>query len=219
MNENSTTNGIIRGGLAATGGAAFAASHDEWIQIFGAIVTLLSIVWSVIEKRRAAKLPPASGAGLLALGLGALTLAGCHTPGSPTEMQAFVNTLAHRSAYVGCGIDLAENPGHRAAYGAAVVALQSLVDRENYDPAEFIRVLDALPGKPIGDTGAIVIEGGVLLWSATSGTWIDVDSAPFVKAALTGVLRGLQEAMARPTGTATRALAPALPTPCVVPKH
>lgn len=58
MNQNSPTNGIIRGVSAAMGGSMITASSDEWVQIFGAVVTLLSIVWSVIEKRRAANTAP-----------------------------------------------------------------------------------------------------------------------------------------------------------------
>jgi hypothetical protein len=58
MNQNSSTNGIIRGLTAAGGGAMAATSHDEWVQLFGALVTFLSIAWSVIEKHRAEKTPP-----------------------------------------------------------------------------------------------------------------------------------------------------------------
>lgn len=55
MNQNSSTNGVVRGLAAAVGGATAYSAHDEWIQAFGAFVTLLSIVWSIVEKTRAAK--------------------------------------------------------------------------------------------------------------------------------------------------------------------
>jgi hypothetical protein len=93
--SGSTTNGVIRGLAAAGGGAAAVGSHDDVIQILGALVTLSSIVWSVLEKRRArqawvesgpqgpitAPPPPAPPRTLpfpaLLLGVGLLSLTGC----------------------------------------------------------------------------------------------------------------------------------------------
>ena len=49
---NSTTNGIVRGIGAAAGGGMVVGSNDELIQLVGALVTVLSIVWSIVEKIR-----------------------------------------------------------------------------------------------------------------------------------------------------------------------
>lgn len=52
---NSTANGIIRGVTAATGGGMALASHDDLVQLLGALLTVASILWSIWEKRAAAK--------------------------------------------------------------------------------------------------------------------------------------------------------------------
>lgn len=166
---------------------------------------------------------------------GLALLTGCagfgHTGPSPDEMRSFVNTLSREASCTGARIDLAENPNHRAAYEAAIVGLQSLVDKTNYSSAEFVRVLDKLPAKLTGSRGAIVlglIQSGVSLWSAVSGVWIDVTSAPYVEACLKGILYGLREALAEPGGARSgdraynarsgdRAYRAALPSQCLVP--
>ena len=62
-NNNSVVNGVIRGVVAAGGGATVASSHDELIQLIGALVTAISIAWSIYEKIAARKAtPPAPGA-------------------------------------------------------------------------------------------------------------------------------------------------------------
>ena len=134
-------------------------------------------------------------------------LTGCagfgHTGPSPDEMRAFVNTLSKEASQTAATIDLAENPNHRTAYEAAVVGLQSLVDRTNYSSAAFVAVLDRLPAKLTGTRGAVVIGAinlGVSLWNAVNGTWIDVKSAPYVEASLKGVLAGLQAALTQTVG-------------------
>ena len=80
MNDNSVTNGVVRAGLAASGGAAMFATHDELIQLLGAVATILTIVWSIAEKIRARKpQPPAPTALplLLMLSLLAVAASGC----------------------------------------------------------------------------------------------------------------------------------------------
>ena len=55
--SNSITNGVIRGVTAATGGGMALASHDDLVQLLGAILTVASIAWSIWEKRAAARNP------------------------------------------------------------------------------------------------------------------------------------------------------------------
>ena len=60
-------NGLVRHTMTGAGIAGVTASHDDLIQLFGALVTFLSIVWSFLEKRQAARAaaaaPPAGGSG------------------------------------------------------------------------------------------------------------------------------------------------------------
>ena len=213
---NSPANGIIRGVAAASGGAAFAASHDEWVQIFGAVVTLLSMLWSVWEKRRAAQTPPANPGAGAALLLGCAVLlgsSGCVRL-TPEQQLQLVQTVSMEAAYVGTSYDLRDNPSHRAAYVTAVAALDALIARSDYDPAALTAALAGLPALR-GADGAL-LEGGVTLYTVAAG-FVDLDTVPLVRAAVGGIRSGISRALARPTGTATRALAPALPPQCTVP--
>lgn len=139
---------------------------------------------------------------------------GCKTM-TETQKLSLVRTVAQEAAYVGAAYDLADNPGHRVAYVAALAALDQLIRVENYDPLALRLALAQLP-ELRGGRGAILIDAGVRLYSITVG-FIDLDSAPFVSAAAHGIREGIAGALARPSGTATRALAPALPKQIKVP--
>jgi hypothetical protein len=85
-NAPSLVNGTLRGLGAATGGGMVAGSENDLVQLIGAIITALSIAWSIYEKVSARRRdpglnPPPPGYGgqppsaLLVLLLGALLLA------------------------------------------------------------------------------------------------------------------------------------------------
>jgi hypothetical protein len=85
-NAPSLVNGTLRGLGAATGGGMVAGSENDLVQLIGAIITALSIAWSIYEKLSARRRdqglnPPPPGYGgqppsaLLVLLLGALLLA------------------------------------------------------------------------------------------------------------------------------------------------
>ena len=134
-------------------------------------------------------------------------LAGCawfgHTPASPDELRAYAYTLSSEAAYVGAGIDLEENPAHRAAYQVTVEALRALVDRTNFDALALSQALQNLPNSTLaGAQGALVAEGIVSVWSVASARWLQLDSQPVWLAVAEGALTGLQRALARPQATA-----------------
>jgi len=74
--------GIMRAVLAALGGilgGAGYANNSDWAQVSGAIMVLVTAIWSVIEKRKI-ELPPASGMMLVLILMGGLlTCGGCAT--------------------------------------------------------------------------------------------------------------------------------------------
>jgi hypothetical protein len=151
---------------------------------------------------------------LAALAAGAFV--GCKTM-TETQKLSLVRTVAQEAAYVGTAYDLQDNPGHRQAFVAAVAALDQLIRREDYDPLALRTALSLLP-ELRGGRGAILVDAGVSLYSITAG-FIDLDSAPSVSAAAHGIREGIAGALARPTGTATRMLAPALPKQITVPQR
>lgn len=81
------TAGIVRHTAGALGAGTFAASHDELYQLVGAIVTVLSLAWSIWEKTRSQRPPPAGPAAGATLGLllAGLLLGGCATPATPQQ--------------------------------------------------------------------------------------------------------------------------------------
>jgi hypothetical protein len=139
---------------------------------------------------------------------------GCTTM-TENQKLSLVRTVSQEAAYVGAAYDLQEHANRRQLYVAAVAALDALINREDYSPAALRNALALLPDLR-GGRGALLIDAGVSLYSITAG-FIDLDSAPFVSAAAHGIRAGIAGALARPTGTATRSLAPALPKQIRVP--
>jgi hypothetical protein len=130
----------------------------------------------------------------LLAGLVVWLTSGCASLGADTP--AIIAALAGEAAFTGCRLDVAKHPERRPAYAAAVAALQSMVARDAYDPAEFEAALAALPLDGLnGEQGAILLGGVVTLWSVATG-FVDVDKVPAVKVACKGILSGFQRALA-----------------------
>lgn len=140
-------------------------------------------------------------------------LAGCATAPTTGELTTW-QTVAEDAAYVGASYDLVENPDHRAHYVLCLEALKTMVRDVNYSPAKLREAMANLPVLT-GSNGAL-LDGGVTLFILGTG-FLPVDNAPRVRAVVEGLQVGLEKALARPTGTAIRALAKPLPKQCVVP--
>lgn len=125
MNQN-MVNGIMRAVLAALGGVLGAKGVTEaetWAQVSGAIVILVTAVWSVIEKKKIT-LPPA--APLIALALaGSLMSSGCasiiatsmHDNNVRTQASVIRAQTVAGGTGVGVGVDLLGlNTGYFASW-------------------------------------------------------------------------------------------------------
>ena len=142
-----------------------------------------------------------------------LLAAGCAR--IPTSQQLnTIKTVATEAAYVGTALRLEKQPDTRAQFGVAMSALDILIRKGDYTPGALQAALKNLPALA-GASGAVV-ESGAVLFIVVSG-FVPIDTAPRVQAVAQGILAGMERAMARPTGPATRALAAPLPNPCVVP--
>ncbi|MCX6908222.1 MAG: hypothetical protein NTY01_09290 [Verrucomicrobia bacterium] len=127
--------GIIRHALTAAGGALCAngtMSNDEWLQIIGGVVALISVIWSVLQKRGAAK---AVTPIILAFCLGSASLicAGCNTPPETVAYRALgtigvTASAAHDAwkAYAETGRASAEERAHVSAFWNQYCAAFSL---------------------------------------------------------------------------------------------
>lgn len=149
----------------------------------------------------------------------AVTLAGCTTL-STEQKLAVVKTVATEAAYVGASYDLRANPQHQAAFVLTVESLRGLANAGNYDPAAFRAALAGLPALH-GATGAL-IDAGATLYSVSIG-FVDLSSAPYVKAALEGIIAGLDDALgSNAAGIVAKnrgPIAPPLPPQCIVPQR
>lgn len=150
---------------------------------------------------------------LAALSLAVLFTSGCSSVPTDTQLNT-LRVVASEAAYVGTALRLENEPDSRAQFGVAMSALDVLIRQRDYTPGALQEALKALPVLA-GSQGAIV-ESGAVLFSVLAG-FIHIDSAPRVQAVAEGILAGMERAMSRPSGAATRSLAPALPEPCVVP--
>lgn len=119
-----------------------------------------------------------------------LLSSGCKTDLTEAEKLATVQIIAEDAAMIGAAIDLQSNPDHRAGYSAAKIALDSLIKDGEFNATELMEVLQGLP-QLNGSNGAIIIMGALSVWSAATG-YIDLNSAPYVKAAMVGVRDGLK---------------------------
>jgi len=152
---------------------------------------------------------------LLLLAASAMLIAspGCSTVPSDRQL-ATLKAVSAEAAYVGCALRLENEPDSRAQFGVAMTALDVVLKKGDFTPGALQQALKELPVLA-GSSGA-VIESGAVVFILVSG-FVDVDSAPRVKAVAEGIYSGLERAMSRPTGPATRALAETLPAVCAIP--
>jgi hypothetical protein len=143
----------------------------------------------------------------------ALPQTGCKTM-TDTQRLALVETIATEASYVGAAYALDDRPALRAPLAASVAALDALIARETFSPEALRAALNGIPALR-GSQGAL-LDAGLTLYIVGTG-FVDIDSAPYVAAVAKGTRAGIARALARPTGTATRALAGALPAQCIVP--
>lgn len=111
---------------------------------------------------------------------------------SPPRVQA----IARLAAYSGTLADLRSHPEHRAQYETAARQLQVFVDSGQWDATA---AATALAGSGIqqlqGSEGALILQGGLLLTDAIGIGQYDARSQEHVRAAILGILDGLNMAL------------------------
>lgn len=203
-------NGILRHTMTGVGVAGFTVSHDDLIQLFGALVTFLSVVWSFIEKRQAAQRaggsqPPGPSNPVLPLILLCGPLAGALLPGCTTTanfVQAVstperIEAVAALAGYAAGKAAIAK--GHGAEVRAAVEALKVMQASGKADLAAVGLALQAAGINELSSPEGVLALGAVTsfqdLWANTGQPILD-DAR--VRAVINGSLRGLNMALTAP---------------------
>ncbi len=126
---------------------------------------------------------------------------GCKSPstdgGVPRSVRV-VSSIAETAAYFGTVKRLQDHPGEREIFNVAVLALQRLVDQQNYDPIAFAEALKGLPINELsGPDGDIYISTIVGVWDAFLQDTVALDQSTVVGPVISKVLSGMRRGIAR----------------------
>src|SRR5688572_15902716 len=127
---------------------------------------------------------------------------GCKAPsGAVNEVPRsvrVVSSIAETAAYFGTVKRLQDHPGDREIFNVAVLALQRLVDQQNYDPIAFAEALKGLPINELsGPDGDIYISTIVGVWDAFLQDTIALDQSTVVGPVISKVLSGMRRGIDR----------------------
>jgi hypothetical protein len=121
----------------------------------------------------------------------ALFLVSCAT--TPDEKLTRVRLLSYAAASIGTQEALLQNPLWRSRFEQAYTNLNILVETRTVTGAFLRDLLASLPVKELkSDQARIAIEGATMLFDATVGTKVNIEAAPYVLAAATGIRDGLR---------------------------
>ncbi len=119
--------------------------------------------------------------------------------GSTTEQKANdVRNLAYAAASIGTQEALLQNSSWRPQFESALLNLDILVETKTITGALLRQILASLPVKELKSAQArIAIEAATILFDSTAGTTVNIENAPYVTAAATGIRDGLKIALNR----------------------
>ena len=116
----------------------------------------------------------------------ACLLIGCAT--TQQEKLTQVQLLSYAAASIGTAEALHQNAGWRPAFELAYKSLDTLVTTKTVTGADLRTILAQLPVKELkSETARIAIEGATTLFDATVGNKVNLEAAPYVLAAATGI--------------------------------
>jgi len=124
-----------------------------------------------------------------------LLLSSCAT--TPEGQARQIRALAYSASSIGTSIALDAHPEYRPAFQIAHDSLAVAVDRGEISGEVLRDILAKLPVKELASrTARLAIEGGTMLFDTITGKPVDLNSAPLVLAAATGIRDGLAVALA-----------------------
>lgn len=122
--------------------------------------------------------------------------AGCATV--QEDRIAQVRILSYAAASIGTREALTQNLAWRPQFELAYANLNTLVENKTVT-GEFLRgVLSSLPVKELkSDSARIAIEGATILYDVIVGDKVNLEAAPYVMAAATGIRDGMKVALGK----------------------
>lgn len=123
------------------------------------------------------------------------TFTGCRTTGNTERELATIQAVAAEASWLQCTLDLRDNPHRRPHYEVARSALSLLSRQDSITLGQLRSAIANLP-ELRGSTGAVV-QSGLMLYVIGVG-WLDIDTAPRVRAAVAGLVEGLDRALDGP---------------------
>lgn len=202
---------LVRYIVAALGGwlGLSADGNDKWIEeSSGAVMVLVSVVWSLYPKWKAHK---ANGgnpviAPALVLAIFVPFMSGCKTLNGTTWLTPQrVEALGALGSYVGISADLRANPSHKDAYVLADASLDKLFAAQKWDVTTAVAILQTLPVKELSTPEAQLGFSGTLLVVDLLGYGAyNAKDQAHVVCLVQGVSRGLKMALSYSANTVTR---------------
>jgi hypothetical protein len=136
---------------------------------------------------------------VLAIAIYIATCTGCalFSKTAPLEEKlADVRALTYAAAALGTQEALLQNAGWRPQFQTAYDNLNRLVTSGTVSGTLLREVLASLPVKELkSDRARIAIETATILYDATVGTKVNIEAAPYVNAAATGIRDGLRSGL------------------------
>lgn len=145
------------------------------------------------------------------------TLLGCATwkAKTPEEKAQAIAAIARDAFRTGVAYDLAENPNdasRRVIYSAAKLQLNTFILRKQPTMEELNKIVSSIPirGSMNATNGTVILaEGGIQFFSTAMNLYLDPTSAPGLIIVAEGIVKGIDEGMARVAAPpASRAKAP-----------
>lgn len=214
---------VLRHGMTAGGGAGFAASHDEIVQLLSAFVAFIGLVWSIWEKRQRPPTPPLAPAVVVAPTADQPTktvllfcvliplmtiLPGCVT--SSCGFSTFVSpqrveSVTHLAAYGTASALLLKDPAQRENLVAARDGFHALRLAETWDLQAMGTIASAHGLTELSSSeGILLLTGAGLLTDLFTGAQVDLARNDYARAVVIGADDGLTLAL----GPAARGIGP-----------
>lgn len=129
------------------------------------------------------------------------SLTGCALTNKNSTLEAKlleVRNLSYAAASMGCSLAIKQNIEWRLKFDTAYDQINLMVESKIMSGALLRQIIESLPVKELkSDEARIIIENVIFLYDTAVGTKVDLEKAPYVLAAATGIRDGFKVALGR----------------------